>query len=439
MAYAVRALILFLLLAVAGGVSNHARAQTVKKPQASEKNAAAAKEAAEKKAAADAQRAYAAGSKAYESGKSAQAVQQLTAALRSGGLPTAQMARALYLRGLSYRKEGKPGLAISDLTSAIWLKNGLSATDRADAIAKRGEAYREAGLQDPGNGPGHVVVAGDPAPSSAAAPAPKPGVKSVTITSDNSSGGFFSWFGGGSSSSSSSSTGSTTPASAPTPAPAPAPKSSSWETATLSSAVSSTTTSRTASDVTTSMPPSSMSNASAYAPAPPAAAPAPPPAKSSSSSNTLFGAIGSMFSSGSSSQKQVPETTASAEHVSAVSSWSDSTEITVGNNRTAAAANTKVAAVARPAPAAAPQFTGKFRIQVAAVRSKEEATELANRLQQNHGSSLHGRTPSVDTAVLGTMGTFYRVRVGPYADASEPRKLCPALKADGFDCLIVSQ
>ena len=47
------------------------------------------------------------------------------AALRGGALNPQQVARALYYRGLVYRKDGKPGLAISDLTSAIWLKDGL--------------------------------------------------------------------------------------------------------------------------------------------------------------------------------------------------------------------------------------------------------------------------------------------------------------------------
>ena len=37
------------------------------------------------------------------------------------------------------------------------------------------------------------------------------------------------------------------------------------------------------------------------------------------------------------------------------------------------------------------------------------------------------------------MGTFYRVRVGPYADAKEPQQLCGGLRSSGFDCLVVIQ
>ncbi|MEQ1713744.1 MAG: SPOR domain-containing protein, partial [Hyphomicrobium sp.] len=84
-------------------------------------------------------------------------------------------------------------------------------------------------------------------------------------------------------------------------------------------------------------------------------------------------------------------------------------------------------------------FKGKFRLQVAAVRSRAEAEELALKLKQAHGSAIGGREPAIEQSVIGAMGTFYRVRVGPYADANEPRQLCARIKPDGFDCLVVTQ
>ena len=69
------------------------------------------------------------------------------AAIR-GGLPSAQMPRLLYYRGLVFRKLGKPGFAVSDLTSALWLKNGLSEAERADATKMRALAFHEAGISD---------------------------------------------------------------------------------------------------------------------------------------------------------------------------------------------------------------------------------------------------------------------------------------------------
>ena len=60
------------------------------------------------------------------------------------------MAKALYLRGVAYRQQGKPAQAISDLTSALWLKGGLADSDRADAIKQRTAAYGDAGLTETG-------------------------------------------------------------------------------------------------------------------------------------------------------------------------------------------------------------------------------------------------------------------------------------------------
>ena len=76
-------------------------------------------------------------------------------------------------------------------------------------------------------------------------------------------------------------------------------------------------------------------------------------------------------------------------------------------------------------------------MQVAAVRSREEADLLVARLLSEHGGALGGRDPQVDEAGIGNMGTFYRVRVGPYADAKEPKQLCGTL-GNGFDCLVVT-
>jgi len=106
-----------------------------------------------------ARQAYDAGLKAFANGKYQPAVDLLSTALKGGGLASTEMAKALYTRGLAYKKQGKPGLAISDLTSALWLKNGLSAGDRTTAAAERSEAYKMAGLADTGASPDKVVIA----------------------------------------------------------------------------------------------------------------------------------------------------------------------------------------------------------------------------------------------------------------------------------------
>jgi len=98
----------------------------------------------------EAQRTIEAASKLVRSGKAEQAVQSLTATLAGGNLPPAVMAKAFYVRGLAYREQRKPAQAISDLTSALWLKGGLGGEERVDAAKQRVEAYADAGLTEHG-------------------------------------------------------------------------------------------------------------------------------------------------------------------------------------------------------------------------------------------------------------------------------------------------
>ena len=102
---------------------------------------------------ADAQKTLDAAAKSLEAGKAKQAIQQINVLLSGPKLDVRIMARAMVIRGSAWRKQGKPAQAIADLTSALWLKGGLSEADRTAALATRTEAYREAGLADAGPAP----------------------------------------------------------------------------------------------------------------------------------------------------------------------------------------------------------------------------------------------------------------------------------------------
>jgi hypothetical protein len=73
----------------------------------------------------EAQRIIEGANKLLQAGKADRAAQALSATLAGGHLPPPIMAKALYLRGVAYRQTNKPAQAISDLTSALWLKGGL--------------------------------------------------------------------------------------------------------------------------------------------------------------------------------------------------------------------------------------------------------------------------------------------------------------------------
>jgi len=48
-----------------------------------------------------------------------------------GGLNNPNLAKAMFYRGVAYRKQKMPAAALSDLNAAVWLRDGLSATDKA--------------------------------------------------------------------------------------------------------------------------------------------------------------------------------------------------------------------------------------------------------------------------------------------------------------------
>ena len=451
-----------------------------------------------------AQRAYAAGSKAFEAGDMAGAEQQLSVALAGGGLPNVQMARALYLRGAASRRLGKPAQAISDLTTAVWLKGGLSDTDKAKATEERQLAYREAGLGDTPPPIGAAPLDQSTKSASSAAAAPKSGTQVVQVTEQS----FWSNF---SMPSLPSLTGSSQPAQtaqapaqaqeqssfwsflspgpsqsneAAAPALGIAPASDGAQTGVPGSLTGSSAPivptsweTQTAASSSEAVAPAFGPQASSYAPQPPpdtglnpmASVTAETPSSTSAVSNPLAGTgtavsnfFGNMFGSGSSapsegtasavmtgSTEQPPHwgsetTVVTAQTSSMVQRGPDSPPPPSADEPLPWGAASGNAASATPAAAPVQVATvagggGKYKLQVAAVRSREEAERLAQSLTGYQPVRDGAVAPEIDEAVIGSMGTFYRVRLGPYADSKEPNQLCKTLKPQGFDCLVVTQ
>ncbi|MEQ1715667.1 MAG: SPOR domain-containing protein [Hyphomicrobium sp.] len=395
-----------------------------------------------------AKRAFDGGVKSYQAGKLQPAVDQLSTALRGGGLVSTDMARGLYYRGLAYKKQNKPGLAISDLTSALWLKNGLSEAERQSATAERAEAYKSAGLGD-GNSGADKVAAADPkaetagqastsanpattAPAQAAeaGPAAKPYAPAASVAD----------------------TGIPQPLTmGAETAAAPGPQVGSGAGVAAAGNVDQVAAmdqprfeaAGPAQKPVLNAVPADNSDASSM---PGSAAPA---------KSTIAGFFSDMFSGSSAPSAPAPApastvTTASTTQAAPQSSsWSDTSSVAEGSGKKGKAAkhaaatgtsgNTGTAAVPAPVAKAEPKAKGgKYKLHIAAVRSRAEADALAQKLTQQYGGAFASRAPAVDEAVIGSMGTFYRVRVGSYATADEPRGLCNTLRNGGYDCLVVS-
>jgi hypothetical protein len=329
--------------------------------QAASKSARQKKDGPEGQVAAQA--AVEAAKKLVESGKAEQAVQSLSTVLSAGSLPPPIMARALYWRGVAYRRLNKPAQAISDLTSALWLKGGLSETERAEALESRAAAYREAGLPDQVDG----ETKGKSKPSVVAA------------------------------------------------APSSSPQKEVGNTQT---------------------PPFASSSQN------------PPPAETTGSGGfDLAGLLGSIFGTATPAANTPPPTASLGQAATSPASEQVSPPVPKSKRNQAVSTATPPAADGNAASTAQVKPVGKqlrtasggrFRVQVAAVRTEKEAQSAVQKLKQQLGAVVEGREPEIDQAVYGNMGAFYRVRIGPYATAQESESLCAKLKGSGLDCFVVT-
>jgi cell division protein FtsN len=346
-----------------------------KKPKAAPGAAAESAAPAAVKDPAAALAAYNAGVTAYQAGKFDPAIQSFNGAIQGGGLPSGTLAKALYYRGAAFQQQGKPGQAISDLTSALWLKGGLDETERAAASKFRSAAYRDAGLADDGQ----VANAGRINEAAVAA----------RVTETSSLGV---------------STGS----------------------------VASTTS---------------------------VAAPqlnAVPNEQAASAPSTGLGGLGNLFGglfNGVKPSAPAPALTVQAAAETETLPWTNrpvaespsATDApppaaTPAAKKPTAPKSVAPKAAAKPpvkptAPAKAPGV-GAYRIQVANVKSRDEASAVISKLQALGGPVAS--TPStVEETTFGT-STYYRVKLGPFANAAATKAPCSALKAGGLDCLVTA-
>ena len=81
------------------------------------------------------------------------------------------------------------------------------------------------------------------------------------------------------------------------------------------------------------------------------------------------------------------------------------------------------------------QLSG-HRIQLASVRTEEQARATWARLQQSNGDVLGELTMRAVRVELGDRGVFYRVQAGPLEDAAA-QAACSKLRSRSIECLVV--
>jgi hypothetical protein len=174
-----------------------------------------------------------------------------------------------------------------------------------------------------------------------------------------------------------------------------------------------------------------------------------PPAPAQQGSGwSLANPFAALFGGGSSSAPRPPPQesgpsggTASIEpspRRPASSAWSSTTQVRAGggSESNGGSARAPAAAETRAAPV---RPEGKFRVQVGLARTEAEAQALAAKVMRDHAGVLAAREPEIDQAVVGNMGSFYRVRIGPYASAGEGQAACAKLRRASIDCMVVTQ
>jgi len=89
------------------------------------------------------------------------------------------------------------------------------------------------------------------------------------------------------------------------------------------------------------------------------------------------------------------------------------------------------------APAAVkPAATGGIVLQIGAYKSQADAATAWKTYQAKHAALLAGYSDNVQQVDLGEKGTWYRLRVGGFADREVATALCDRLKADGGACIL---
>jgi Tfp pilus assembly protein PilF len=86
-----------------------------------------------------------------------------------------------------------------------------------------------------------------------------------------------------------------------------------------------------------------------------------------------------------------------------------------------------------PAPEKA--LASGWVVQISSATSEDGAWSSWKKISASH-KVLAGEKPSVVKAELGTKGTFYRVRLGNFADQAQAKSKCAKLKAGGVGCYI---
>jgi cell division septation protein DedD len=87
-------------------------------------------------------------------------------------------------------------------------------------------------------------------------------------------------------------------------------------------------------------------------------------------------------------------------------------------------------------PSTVPSTKSAYLLQIGSYKSEQEAADAWSAAKAAHASVLEGLSPDVKKVDLGDKGTWFRLRVAPFADKTAANALCDKLKAEGGTCIL---
>lgn len=80
-------------------------------------------------------------------------------------------------------------------------------------------------------------------------------------------------------------------------------------------------------------------------------------------------------------------------------------------------------------------MAGGYLLQIGSYKSEDEANAAWRTFQSAHAIA-GGYESNIKQVDLGEKGTWYRLRIGSFADKDAATEFCAKLKADGANCLL---
>lgn len=375
------------------------------------------------------------GEASLNAGQFKDAARQLSATVNDKDATINQVARALYLRGIAYRRAGYPGQAAADLGAALWL--GLPSSDKARAYVNKGLAFQAAGMESQG--------------ASAMAQARRYSSASTVqklIAQDGgvgpvASAGVASYIpdAGSMWDSVVPSFGARKTAAQPQGAGAPAEQKSVWERMLPSFGAQGTS-------AQSATAPTTGGASSASAAAAPQAAPTSgwdASVREGSGGNAVTRWWDSLGSGGTPSAQTAPAPAASSASAANTTSATRSAPAPQAAQTSRGSGGSGVGgwfsrqtAALTGAGAASSAASGRgYTVQLANSSSRSEAEAQWAKAKRSN-ASLASAPSRVETINMGSLGTFYTVKIGPFANKNEGSKVCNSIKRVGTDCTVVA-